>query len=331
MLFSAALIGGAFVLANSATDPPIAEASEESALLAAVATRDSDSDGLSDWEEALYGTSPDKADSRELGMTDGEAVAKGLIVPQAIADVPVSSTASGDIVSPDLPPAAAEGTLTAAFSRNIFTRYLDALQASEGELSDTDLADIANQALGELGASITAAPPFKRAQDLTVQGSGREAMKAFAAAADAVMRANTTTASKSEVFYLADHLQNGDAKALEHIRSLAKLYRGTAAGLAALPVPKELAGDSLALVNAFARMSEATNDFALVDDDPLVTMLALNQYPNAVLALGNAFIKIMNDYRDAGITFTPGEKGGAFVNIIENIAAEQQAHKATAP
>jgi hypothetical protein len=329
MLFATVLIGGSFILARGGASTPIAEASSESSLLAAVATQDSDHDGLPDWEEALYGTDPKNADTNGLGMTDGEAVAQGLIVPQAIADVP-GATGAGALVNPDLPPAAADNTLTAAFSKNLFTGYMNALQNSGGQLSDEDVTAIANQALENLGNSITAAPPFKRLADLKVAGSGAEAMKAFANAADAVMRANPNAATKSEIGYLMDAEQNGDTGAIQKIRDLAKLYRSVAAGLAALPVPTELAQDDLALINAFAQMAEATNDLAAVNDDPLVTMLALHKYPDDVLALGNAFIKIQNDFDARNITFASGEGGATFVNLMRLIAVDQAADKAAA-
>lgn len=332
MLFATILIGGTFILTRSAADPQVAEASQESDLLATLATRDSTGDGLPDWEKALYGIplNATTTDYFHLGMTDGEAVKKGLIVPLAISDVPAASS-TGAVVDPDLPPAPGEDTLTAAFAKNLFTAYLDRLQSQGGTLSSSDLSDIANQALGELGSSITAAPAFKRAQDLTVQGSGPAAMKAFAAAADAVMRANSTTATKSELDYLADVENNGDASALGQIESLAKLYRSIAAGIAVLPVPEELATDDLALVNALARMSEVTNDFAQVNTDPLVTMLAIQQYPGDVQDMGNAFIKIQNDFNGAGITFAAGESGGTFVNLMQLIAAAQASGAAPTP
>ncbi len=56
MLISLALVIGAYVTARSVARPPTAQASEESALLKQIATRDADGDGLPDWEEALYGT-----------------------------------------------------------------------------------------------------------------------------------------------------------------------------------------------------------------------------------------------------------------------------------
>ena len=325
VLFATVIIGGAFVLARGAATPPTAQASEESALLAAIASRDSDSDGLADWEEALYGTDPHDSDTRELGMTDGEAVAQGLIIPKAIADVPGVDGSGGTVVDPDLPPAPDENTLTAAFAKNVFTLYLDRLQANGGQLADQDLADIANEALGQLGSTITAAPPFKKAQDIQVKGAGAEAMRAWAASVEAVMRANTANASASELAYLKRVVEDGDTGAAAHIASIAKAYRMSAAGIAALTVPQELARDALMLVNALARHAEVTNDLSRVDDDPLVTMIALQAYPQVTVNLVDAFIAVERDFRTAGVTLAPGEPGASVVNLVADIAAEQEA------
>ena len=72
--------------------------------------------------------------------------------------------------------------------------------------------------------------------------------------AEAVFLSNTSDASKSELEYLSSAVQDSDTAALVHITSIAKSYRATAAGLAALPVPQELAADDLAVINALMRM-----------------------------------------------------------------------------
>lgn len=321
------LIAGSYVFAKGLANPPHAVASEEEKLLEAIASRDSDADGLADWAEALYGTDPRDRDTRGLGMTDGEAVSRGLVVPKAIVDVPVATAATGDIVNPDLPPAPAESTLTAAFSRNLLMLYMNALERSGGNLSDSDLSAIARQALMELAQSITPAPPFKSERDLTVSGAGDAAMLAFATSVERVMKANTANATTSEIYYLQDAVERNDKVAIARIVSIAKVYRTTAVGIAALHAPEELAEEHLALVNAFARMSEVTSDFARVESDPLITMLALQQYPEAVLALGSAFIHFSNEFKAAGITLEPGTPGASIVNLMSDIAAEQKAGK----
>ncbi|MCX6786379.1 MAG: thrombospondin type 3 repeat-containing protein [Candidatus Kaiserbacteria bacterium] len=326
-LFSVALIIGAFVLARGITSPPVAEASAETALLKAIATKDSDNDGLPNWEEALYGTNPNNADSLHLGMTDGEAVTKGLIVPKAIADIKVatSSPDTSAIVGSSLPPAPADDTLTAAFAKNFITLYLSAKSANGGkELSESDISAISNEALNSFSSAIAAAPDFKTVEDLTVSGSGTDTLKAFAVSAEAVLLKNTSNATTSEINYLTSAVQNNDATTLPHIASIAKAYRNSAAGLAVLPVPKELATADLALINAMMRIGEITTDFTRVNDDPLATILALNQYPQAVLALRNAFINIGEIYANAGISLTKDTPGASLVNLISDMTAKQK-------
>jgi len=329
-LFSAVLIGGAYVFARGIESPSVAQASEESALLQAIATKDSDNDGLPDWEEALYGTDPRVTDTFKLGMTDGEAVAKGLIVPKAIADISVA-TSSPDgrvIVDPSLPPAPAEGTLTAAFAQNFFTLYLTARENNNGaDLSENQMNDIANKALSSLSSSVAVAPDFKSSKDLVVAGSGPDALKAFAVSAEAVLRKNTANATTSELNYLKSALLNNDSTAFSHIASIAKGYRNSAVGLSVLSVPKELAADDLALINSMMRMSQITTDFTKVETDTLTTMLALQQYPQVVATIGATFINIGKIYAAAGISLPAGAPGASFVNLVSDLAREQAAAK----
>ena len=327
-LFSVVLIGGTYLLARGIESPRAAQASAESELLKAIATKDSDADGLPDWEESLYGTDSRTTDTFQLGMTDGEAVARGLVVPKAIADIAVGTSSPASFDADGLPPPPEEGTLTAAFAKTFFSLFVAAKQENGGgDLSESQMNEVATAAMDSLKATISVAPNYKSAKDLTVSGSGSAALLAFAESAEAVLLKNTSTATTSEIAYLTAVVQNNDEAALAHIASIAKAYRGSAAGLAVLPVPEELATDDLALVNAMMRVSEITTDFTRVNSDPLATMLALQQYPQAVLDMGNAFIRIGTVYKNAKIALPNGKPGSYFVNLMMNIANQQASAK----
>ena len=319
-VFSLVLIIGAYLLARNIGSPPFAEASAETALLQAIASRDSDADGLPDWEESLYGTDSHITDTFKLGMTDGEAVARGLIVPKAIADIRTATSSSASLNSDGLPTSPADGTLTAAFAQNFFTIFVEAKATNGGgDLTKSQMNDVTSQALNSLKSVVVPASDYKSAKDITVFGEGADMMKAYAVNAEAVLMKNTNSASKSEILYLQDAIQNNDDTAYPHIASIAKAYRDSAVGLSVLPVPKELAVEHLALVNALMRVSAIASDFTKANTDPLATMLALQQYPKAVLALGNAFINIGKIYKTAGISLPSNTPGASFVNLIEDI------------
>lgn len=325
-VFSVLIIAGAYLLARSVESPSTAEASAETALLQAIAMRDSDGDGLPDWEETLYGTSPNTTDTFNLGMTDGEAVAKGLIVPKAIADIAVATSSPLSLGLDGLPPPPAEGTLTATFAQNFFTLYLSAKQVSGGAaLSESDVANIAGEALSSLSSTITIAPDYKSAKDLTVFGSGPEALKAFAASAEAVLIKNKSDATSNELLYLKDVVENNDNTALPLLVSKAKAYRDAAVGLSMLTVPQELATSYLAFINALMRVSGIVGDFARVNDDPLAAMLALQQYVPATQVIGQALIDIGATYTAGGIVLSTDAPGASFVNGIADITTLQKA------
>ncbi|MBI5369967.1 hypothetical protein HZA85_02150 [Candidatus Uhrbacteria bacterium] len=187
------------------------------------------------------------------------------------------------------------------------------------------MQNVADEALNSLSSVVAVAPDFKSLKDLKVSGSGPDALKAFAMSAEAVLLKNTSDASKSEILYLKDALENSDVTAFPHIASIAKQYRDSAIGLAVLLVPEELAADNLALINAMMRVSGIASDFTLANTDPLATMLALKQYPQAVLALGTAFIHIGKIYAAAGISLPAGAQGASFVNLIIDAFASRQA------
>lgn len=329
-LFAAALIIGAYVIARDTGSPSTVEASAESDLLEKLAARDADNDGLRDWEEALYGTNPQVADTRKLGMTDGEAVAKGLIVPISPAAL-TSASSTPSTIDPSLP-VPAEGTVTRALAESFVTKYFEAVdRSSNGSLSQAELRALSDSILGELSDAIVPAPDFRTRNTIKVSGSGPDALRTYAVTAEGVFRAHRTSATDVDINYLKKLLEDGDQSAIPYLVSIAKGYQDTAAGLAAISVPNEMIEGHLALINSMARLSKIVTDFTRTESDPFATLLALRQYPEAMKLLGTAFIYTHKTYTVAGVAFGPGEPGGAFVNLIEAVAAKQAAESKGKP
>jgi len=319
-LFAMALIVGAFLLAHGFGAPSLAQASTETELLQAIASKDSNGDGLPDWQKALYGIpmNATTTDYFNLGMTDGEAVAKGLIVPKAVSDLSGSTTMQATLSADGRPNAPADGTLTAAFAQSFFTIYLQTKQRAGGaDLSQDQLQGVANEALTALKSSIIPAPDYKTTMELVRSTSGPEALTTFAASAETLLLKNSNTATSSELSYVKYAL-NGDAVAFNTLSAIAKSYRDSATGLAVLPVPPELAVADLELINALMRTSSIINDFRLVGTDPLAAILALTQYPSAIQSLAKAFTDIGGVYHAAGVNLVAGSPGASFANLAED-------------
>jgi len=331
-LFATALIIAAFVMARDGGSPTTVQASAETELLAQIAARDVDGDGLPDWEEILYGTDPKVVDTFKLGMTDGEAVRKGLVVPKAEANIATASSSPNTFTNDPSVPIPADGTITKMLSQNLISAYFAALkQSPNGRLTDAEVKKISSQIITQLNNVVVEAPDFKKMRDLRVTGSSAEDLRTFAISAEAVLKAHTARVGKSEVDYLKSAIDDGDETAYAHLLEISKLYQKAATGLSALPVPGDLADTELKLINTFSRLSKIVADFTRADSDPIVTMLAIRQYPSAIQTLGTSFVDISVAYKLAGITFKPGEPGAEFVNLIEDLLVEQKAQAKVKP
>lgn len=321
-LFAVLAIGGAYLLASGSAAPRRAEASTETELLNQIATKDSTGDGLPDWQKALYGipTNATTTDYFHLGMTDGEAVAKGLIIPIAATPSASGSTSSTGAAASFGLSSPAAGSLTDTFAKSFFALYVSAAQQNNGALSSAQINDIATQALAQLSAGVTPTPDFKTAKDINSSGSGAAALMTYAGGAEAVFAAHGAKLPESELQYLGDYLNDStDTAALTSIGQLAAAYQDTATGLAALAVPKEAAKAQLALVNALARVGQAATDFGHVDTDPLAAMLALQQYPQFVTQMINAFLALNQVFLSEQVAIPAKQPGSQFLILVANI------------
>jgi hypothetical protein len=292
---------------------PHAQAGTTDDLLKAIATKDSDGDGLPDWEEALYGTDPHKVDTFGYGMTDAQAVAAGKIVPKAatpVANTPAAASTSPDAVVPGTGPAS--GSLTEQFTQTFFAQYLSAHQGAP--LSSSDMASFVASAIAQLQQSQSQQDAFTLGE-VQVGGSGPTAMRAYAIAAERAFALNTITLPKGELLYLSDAITKNDPTALDNVRKIANAYTKIGAAFMKLPVPTELSAPHLALANAFAQMGVVTSELSALNRDPLLTSLALANYPGDATAMRNAFVHMASALQKAGVVFAPGEPGYSMESI----------------
>lgn len=314
LLGAGILIVGAYFAGRGPTKyAPVASAQGTNALLAALASKDSDGDGLPDWEEALYGTDPHKADTFGKGMTDAKAIAKGLIVPK-ITQEATSTDASADIPS-GLP---ATGSLTDQFGKALFAEYLQAAP-SGAKLSQADMNTFLSGALGALNNSYPEQDAFA-AGDIKVSGSGSAMLRAYATNAEAAFGANTVAADRSELTYFRDALQQNDPTLLKKVAEIGAAYAKISTALAKVAAPSEILQYHLALVNAFARLGVATSDMALVETDPLKSALGVSRYQQDAENMLRALANIARIFTSERVTLVSGENGYYFYKTAEDAA-----------
>ncbi len=283
-----------------------ADAESTHDILVSYAAKDTDSDGLPDWEEALYGTDPTNPHSVSPALTDGDAVAQGLVSPKfsTASSTPVNTAAIPGIV-------AASSTVTDQFARTLFSQYL--LTRGASAPTQSDITAFVEQGVKQLEAS-HAYPTAFNAGQVRVVGEGADAMTAYAAAAEAAYAKYTVATDKGELDYYSDAVTKSDAASLTKVSAIANAYRSTARALILVPAPKEAAAVHLALANAMDQMGAVLTDMATVNNDPLRAMLGIDRYDAAHTALVGALAQMHQVFVQDGVTLEEGSAGYYFYN-----------------
>lgn len=310
LVIAGLLILGAYVFSGpSALRPSIATADTTDEALKAFAAKDSDSDGLPDWEEALYGTNPKDAHSVDKTLTDSEAVTKGLVKPKFSGFPAPDAPASGGTNAP-----VDDGTITGQFMQKFFGQYL-AAQATGS--AAPDISAYVDQAIADLVRQNELAPPYAL-KDLT--GTTLGALIPYSAASENAFRAVTADFPESDISYFYDGVTKEDATALRNVGTIGRAYLGAAKALSKFSVPNELLSSHLALINAMALIGKADTDMETLKKDPLRAMLGIGEYRDGVKALLTARTALGDAYKRERVTLSPGTPGYFFYTFVTNVA-----------
>lgn len=321
-LAAVVLIGGAYYLSGpNPFTQPTANAASTDELLKAYAAKDSDNDGLPDWEEALYGTDPNNPHSFSPTLTDGQAVAMGLIKPKfATAAASTTDLSNTTLSSVKTQP----GTLTDQFAQQLFKQYLQNRGATQP--TPEQIAAYTQQAVNDLLRNDTVPDAYAQ-KDVHVSGQGVAALKSYAAAAEAAFAAHTVQTSKDELSYFMDYIQQNDLSALTTVKAIATAYGTTAKALIVIPVPQEAAYAQLEIVNGMASMGEVLSDMSAMQTDPLRALVGIAAYTNSQAKLTRGLADMAKVFAAEQVTFTQGDPGYFFYHAA--LVGQQAAASST--
>lgn len=271
-LIAVILVAGGYLLPGAQfpeTKAVNAELTDE--LLASYVSKDTDGDGLPDWQETLYGTNLNVADTDGDGISDGEAVRQGLLTPTALASqLPNDPVGEEDI--PGEPPA--PGSLTEQFSRAFLETYIQAGggQQMTVEQQETTVQNLLlmyrDEAVGTLGSSYT---------KLSVRTNPTISATSYAGTIEQVLETAIPDAPDSDGILLAERLiKNDDETARGRLLELAVQYERGATNLLTVTAPPPLADNHLKLMQAVDQYGNAVAAIGAYEKDPVLAMGALS-------------------------------------------------------
>lgn len=303
------LIIGAYILSGRhISGVSLVNAESTDAILKTYAAKDSDNDGLPDWEEALYGTDPQNPHSVRANLTDGEAVAQGLATPR-YSGQPASATSTENLAAKVPGTPAAPDSLTEQFSRLFFNNYM----ATRGDTPPTteQTQAFVQDAVTELSTTRVLPDAFSASQ-MKISGSGPAALTAYAVQAELIFQANNPRLPYDELTYFSDATDRNDATALANVAKIAESYTNRAKALAGISVPQEASSAQLSLVSTMARLGNTIADLAAVKNDPMRAMLGLAEYQSDVDAFAAALSSMHTLFVMENIDIAKGQPGYSF-------------------
>lgn len=281
MIVLAYLFSGPFTLS-----PSLAEAQSADELLKAYASKDSDSDGLPDWQESLYGTDPENPQSVKAGVSDSDAVAQGLVSLKFASDTSGLATTAGT----DVPgTAVSDSSLTAQFSQAFFKAYVAAggqnmTESDQQALLNTLMADFSARAQKLVVSSYTS---------VNVHTDPAVTVTDYAGAVESALVRYDVPAGEGSAVELMDAFVNGgDQSAQPKLLRLAASYASISKALANAHVPPALLSQHLALMQSFDTLGRATALVADYQKDPIGVLGALSVYVPASKSASDAFKSI---------------------------------------
>ena len=263
LILSVAVLGGFYLYEKS--KPLVFEGTKEvkitikdpDATLAGIRERDSDGDGIKDWEEALWGTDPYLRDTDNDGKGDGEEIAarkKGLGTEAASKE---------------------KLTQTDILARDIFITTV-ALKQSGNYSNETVRA--LSQGIAEKIRDNPIPDKYTDKNLILAKNSSPTSVALYGTAWLLLKRKYDPAYLGSEMYLISQILNNNKQRtAGTEIKRYATLYKTFAADLISILVPPALAVSQLEVANDTYAIGVALENTAKIFEDPVVGLIGLNQ------------------------------------------------------
>ena len=266
-----------------------------STIDSSMSTKDSDNDGLPDWQEALYGTDPHNPDTDGDGTSDGKEVTlerNPLVKGPKDFLIAKNTSATTTAEKENL-------TLTDSFARNFFTQYAN-LQQSGVKITAENAGQIASDYLKSTPLPTITAKQYGTS-DLYLTESDKAHIQNYRDALTAVFAKDWPNGNPNELNILQQAFVNNDQKALNNMPIIIKKYQNTLQDSLALAVPKLATTLHLNLVNSLSTYIQTLRMIAVAYSDPLSGLAALNVYQtnqaNVLVNMGNLQIYFINSLK----------------------------------
>lgn len=289
------IVGGVFVLAeyrnnsngNLVYDSNISIKDAVKAIPQDMQYKDSDGDGLKDWEEALLGTDPNKADDKSL-------IEKARNNTSTHTEIESTETL----------------TSTDVLARDFFARYMELKQVglSTDKQSQENLV---GQVL-KSGLILDNPKKYELKDIIVITDTSKEAIKKYGNDIGAVFKKYNAN-NRDEAVIAKEAIDKEDYKILKEIDPIILNYKNIINNLLKIQAPKSISDTHLALINSVNLFLFVSESLRKVDVDPVKGLQGVNRELEAAKALDDALRSIKDRLYSIDITYSNTEPGSMFL------------------
>jgi len=292
--------GGYFVFFQKNGEPAAIYQKEQVASVSSVAQdmdKDTDNDGLKDWEEILWGTDPNNPDTNGNGIKDGDEI-KGLRAAAKTDPVTPSENAEKVI------------TLTDAIGQT-FVGELTAKKNNNQEITRNDLNELVESVFGVLQNFSEETYKYSP-ENLKTFAANTEEIKTYANKLAVIIKKEFDPIPEDEMDIFNAALSQEEPERLEELETLSTAYKNVSLAALNLEVPDNLKNFHLAVINGFDLISENLIAMGEVFSDTMTGWLGFQNYTKNVQTAYNALNDINKYLADNKITFSSSEPANIF-------------------
>lgn len=268
--------------------------------------KDTDNDGLKDWEEALWGTDPNNPDSDGDETPDGEEI-KNERNPLVVGPEDLLSVTGK--IQYDENGAPIYLSKTDMFGKDVFANIIALKQA--GKLDAGSIESMAET----LAQSVLQDPSntlYGPADIIVTENTSEESLKAYGNAVGAVLLRYTSIPQEGELSIVEKALSAEDAEILKRLDPIIEIYDSVITEMLAIRVPPTMFEVHLTLVNSLAAISQSIRGMQQLISDPISGMASVGLYNYSTDLLTKALTDIRSLLAAKRISFGPLEPGRVF-------------------
>ncbi len=225
-----------------------------------LAEKDSDKDGLPDWEESLWGTDPGKTDTDDDGISDKKEI-----------DQKKASLASANETAPE----SEALTETETFSRELFAS-IAALKES-GNFNTNSLQDLARTISQNAGEEQVMLDSYASADIKTSEATAAN-KTTYHQTLFGVLQKYDNAGFGTELGKIEAGLEAEDSEKINELHAIATAYANLSEDLARMTVPLDAVQIHLEAANSARNISLSLENATHIYDNALRGLIGLSQY-----------------------------------------------------